>query len=177
MARPEVFSLAHDPRGSGHARSMTTHQWPARVLPVHQLGAVVHGPVVVARSPGVVAALRCVFAFDAGLHLFGVVRCQGVQAEAASRQTFPRREGREDMPRSEPRLIVRTDGLEGAAHRWGSASGGNDQFGMELNYWVGTVPSDGRLHLEMSWLEVGLAGEERDLELREHGSSDLELLL
>lgn len=70
------LALSVHPGEAGMLGSMTTHRWPAQVLPVDRLGAVVHGPLVLGRSAGVVAALRCVFAFEAGLHLFGVLRCE-----------------------------------------------------------------------------------------------------
>ncbi|MGY1841507.1 MULTISPECIES: hypothetical protein [unclassified Modestobacter] len=63
-------------------------RWPA-APPPDDLGAVVHCPVLLARSPGIAAGLRCVFAHPGGLHLPVVVRAEGVQAEAAGRRTFP----------------------------------------------------------------------------------------
>ncbi|MCI2238033.1 hypothetical protein MO973_38250 [Paenibacillus sp. TRM 82003] len=68
---------------------MTMHRWPP-ALPPDELGAVVHGPVVLARATGIVAGLRCVFAHTGGLLLPVVLRAGGVQAEAAARQTFSR---------------------------------------------------------------------------------------
>lgn len=65
---------------------MTRLRWPAQLPPDDELGAVVHGPVVLARSPGIAAGLRCVFAHPTGLHLPLVLRAEGVQAEAAGRR-------------------------------------------------------------------------------------------
>jgi hypothetical protein len=50
------------------------------------LGVVVHSGLVLARSQGVVAALRRITAFPAGLNLDAVVLAREVHAEAADRQ-------------------------------------------------------------------------------------------
>jgi hypothetical protein len=42
--------------------------WPYRRLPV-ELGAVVHGPALLARTDEVAVGTRCVFAHPQGLHL------------------------------------------------------------------------------------------------------------
>ena len=65
---------------------MRAHRWGAVVEPT-DLGAVVHGPVVLGRAPGIVAGLRCVFGHTDGLWLPFVLRAEGVQAEAAFRQS------------------------------------------------------------------------------------------
>ncbi|WP_432510096.1 hypothetical protein [Kineococcus sp. SYSU DK001] len=42
------------------------------------LGALAHGPVVLARAPGIGVGLRCVFAFPEGLKLWFVAHCRDV---------------------------------------------------------------------------------------------------
>ncbi|MGY1747726.1 hypothetical protein [Modestobacter sp. SYSU DS0511] len=132
------------------------HRWPATPAP-DALGAVVHGPVLLARSPGIAAGLRCVFAHPGGLHLPIVVRATGVQAEAAGRRTFPRRKGE---PQSWSGLLVTltVDGVTGPADPVGPTSSGSiDSFRSEGSYWAGALPRDGRLTLTVGWPAAGLA--------------------
>ena len=136
---------------------MSRLRWPPHVLP-EELGAVVHGPVVLARSPGIVAGLRCVFAHPSGLHLPVTVRAEGVQAEAAGRRTFPRGEGTRPEPWSGLQLTVEADGESRTVDPAGQeSSGSEDHFRAEVTYWVGTLPRDGRLRLTLGWPEAGLA--------------------
>ena len=95
---------------------MTRHRWAAAVPP-DELGVVVHGPVLLARSPGIAAGLRCVYAHPGGLRLPLVLRAAGVQAEAAGRTTSPRfRDDAGDRePWSGPTLDVEVDGIRGVA--------------------------------------------------------------
>ena len=131
------------------------------------LGAVVHGPAVIARSPGIAIAVRCVFARPGGLELDLVLRAVGVQAEAAGRQSF----GEHARVLSEtdgsvqpwtggfePDLTVEIDGRRAVIYPFeqGTSSGG-DEFTSELRLAVGTLPSDGRVTLIASWPRAGLA--------------------
>lgn len=144
---------------------MPRHRWPAQLPPRDELGAVVHGPVVLARSPGIAAGLRCVFAHPGGLHLPLVLRADGVQAEAASRRTFPRHRPGESPPAERAReawggllLSIEVDGESGIADPAAQeASGGADAFDLEASYWVGRLPSDRRLRLTLAWPRAGLA--------------------
>lgn len=143
-----------------HDRGVRAHRWPPAVEP-EDLGAVVHGPVVLARAPGIVAALRCVFAHSAGLSLPFVLRAEGVQAEAALRQS---RWGGidEDGPQgwSEPAVAVRVGGHEGFADAsQASGSGGEDAYDLDANFWIDVLPdelSGNRLELTVSWPQAGL---------------------
>ena len=150
---------------------MTRHRWPA-ALPPDELGVVVHGPVLLARSPGIAAGLRCVYAHPGGLLLPLVVRADGVQAEAAGRNTFPRHrsEARERDPWSGLTLEVAVDGICGiadAAHHESSGSG--DAFSSEGRYWIDRLPHDGRLRLTVAWPEAGLARKTAVLALEDLG--------
>ncbi|WP_380170619.1 hypothetical protein ACFEMC_16375 [Kineococcus sp. DHX-1] len=150
---------------------MRAHRWPPAVEP-EDLGAVVHGPVVLARAPGIVAALRCVFAHSTGLSLPFVLRAEGVQAEAALRQS---RWGGidDDGPQgwSEPAVAVRVGGHEGFADAsQASGSGGEDAYDLDANFWIGVLPDqaagDHRLELTVSWPQAGLPGTTTVLTLR-----------
>ncbi|MQA34450.1 hypothetical protein [Modestobacter roseus] len=136
-------------------------RWPATPAPDALgpvvLGVVVHGPVLLARSPGIAAGLRCVFAHPGGLHLPIVVRATGVQAEAAGRRTFPRRDG-EPQPWSGLLVTLTVDGVTGPADPVGpTSSGGADSFRSEGSWWAGALPNDGRLTVTVGWPAAGLA--------------------
>ncbi|MGY1845380.1 hypothetical protein [Modestobacter sp. SYSU DS0875] len=131
-------------------------RWPATPAP-DALGAVVHGPVLLARSPGIAAGLRCVFAHPGGLHLPMVVHAVGVQAEAAGRRTFPR-PGAERQPWSGLLVRLTVDDVTGPADPVGPTSSGSiDSFRSEGSYWAGALPRDGRLTLTVGWPAAGLA--------------------
>ena len=135
---------------------MTRLRWPAQ-LPPDELGLVAHGPVVVARSPGIAAGLRCVFAHPGGLHLLLVLRADGVQAEAASRRSRHRTPDAAPDPWSGPELVVDLDGEARLADPSGRQSSSSaDRFDLEADYWIGALPADGRLRLTVGWPEAGL---------------------
>jgi hypothetical protein len=128
---------------------VTRHRWPA-ALPPDELGVVVHGPVLLARSPGIAAGLRCVYAHPGGLRLPLVLRAADVQADAAARTTSPR--FRDDAGDREPwsglTLDVEVDGIRGVADAANQESSGNaDDFSLEGTYWIDRLPRDGRLRL------------------------------
>lgn len=168
-----------------HDRGVRAHRWPPAVEP-EDLGAVVHGPVVLARAPGIVAALRCVFAHPTGLSLPFVLRAEGVQAEAAGRQS---RWGGvdEDGPQgwSEPVLAVRVGGHEGFVDAsQASGSGSDDAYDLDATYWVDVLPEDvagpsgdPRLELTVSWPQAGLPETTTVLTLRPWTSEDVLRLL
>jgi hypothetical protein len=131
------------------------------------LGVLVHGPAVVARSTGIVAAVRCIFASPGGLEIDLVLRAIGVQAEAAGRQSFGGHVPH--MPPagetigtwrggSEPVLLVEVNGRRATAYpsEQGS-SGGEDHFDSEMSVAIPELPSDGLIKLSVSWPEAGLA--------------------
>ncbi|MDQ1288598.1 MAG: hypothetical protein QG622_2164 [Actinomycetota bacterium] len=137
------------------------HRWPP-ALPPEALGAVVHGPVIIARSPGVVVGLRCVFAYPEGLRLPVVVVATGVHAEAAQRQRGYW--GSPDGDLGEPPgsswllLDVQVNGKEGEVEPFAEAdSTGEDRHVQESEYWIGELPDDGTLRLGAAWPQVGLA--------------------
>jgi hypothetical protein len=138
---------------------VTRHRWAA-AGPPDELGVVVHGPVLLARSPGIAAGLRCVYAHPGGLRLPLVLRAAGVQAEAAGRTTLPRfRDDAGDRePWSGPTLDVEVDGIRGVADAANQESSGNaDDFSLEGTFWIDRLPRDGRLRLTVAWPEAGLA--------------------
>jgi hypothetical protein len=138
-------------------------RWPASVLPLRELGAVVHGPVLLARSPGIAAGLRCVFAHASGLHLPLVLHAEGVRAEAAMRRTFPTPGGTAEIdPWSGPVLTVELDGETrtadaGQQESSGGSTADSDVFDLAASYWIGRLPPDGVLGLTFAWPEAGLA--------------------
>jgi hypothetical protein len=138
---------------------VTSARWPSQVLPF-ELGAVVHGPVLLARSPGIAAGLRCVFAHPGGLHLPLVLHAEGVQAEAAGRRTFPPpggASGRDSW--SGPVLTVELDGESRTADAGSQeSSGGSDAFDMAAAYWIGRLPRNGVVTLTFAWPQAGLSG-------------------
>lgn len=146
------------------------HRWPAGVVP-DELGVVVHGPAVLARSPGIAVGLRCVFAHPTGLHLPLLVRARDVQAEAASRWSFPRGP-RDDRPATggEPwsglQVGLELNGRTGTVDAGRTtSSGGADSFRSEVTCWIGELPEDGRLRLTVGWPQAGLAETTTVLEL------------
>jgi hypothetical protein len=129
---------------------MPTDRWNAR-RPPQELGVVVHGPVVLARSPGIAVGLRCVFAHPTGLHLPLVLLAEGVQAEAAVRHS------RSSEPAG-PTLRAEVDGQDGRADATRSAwTGSTDHFELQADHWIGALPADARLTLVAGWPEAGLA--------------------
>jgi len=147
---------------------MARLRWPAD-LPPDELGAVVHGPVLLGRSPGIAVGLRCVFAHPTVLHLPLVLRAEGVQAEAALRQSGHRR-GIEEMPPHDPwsglLLSVEVDGeTRRADPAAATSSGSDDRFDLEATYWIGGLPRDRRLGLTVGWPQAGLAEHTTVLEL------------
>ncbi|PRY12493.1 hypothetical protein [Kineococcus rhizosphaerae] len=159
---------------------MRAHRWAAAVEPT-DLGAVVHGPVVLARAPGIVAGLRCVFAHTDGLWLPFVLRAEGVQAEAATRQSFSGHLPLDETGPgtwSEPVVAIGVDGDEGFADASrSSGGGGEDSFDLDAGYWVDRVPSDGRLTVTVSWPQAGLPETRTDLVLSPWTAADVLPLL
>ena len=148
-----------------------THRWPPRAVP-DELGVVVHGPVVLARSPGIAAGLRCVFAHPTGLHLPLVLRARGVQAEAAMRRTSRRERGEVPAvePWSGPLLTVEVNGRRGTCdHGRATSSGGQEHYAADAAHWIDELPRDGRLALTLSWPAAGLAEATTVLQLDDLG--------
>ncbi|MCZ2829052.1 hypothetical protein O2W14_09425 [Modestobacter sp. VKM Ac-2986] len=152
-------------------------RWPSAPLPRDELGVVVHGPVVLARSPGITAALRYVLAHPDGLHLPVVLRAEGVQAEAAGRELHRHRV---TAPAQGPAVAadpwtgllvtVDADGEQrtadpGRSHSSARSDPRSDSFESEAGYWIGRLPTDGRLRLTVSGPQAGLAEATTVLEL------------
>lgn len=150
---------------------MTRHRWPAVPVP-DDLGVIVHGPVLLARAPGIAVGLRCVFAHPDGLHLPLVLHATGVHAEAAARQSFRRNSD----PPADSRgaegawsgmvVTAEVDGTSGVADPAGEgATGGGDAFRLRASYWVGALPVDHRLRLTVAWPQAGLPATSSELRL------------
>ena len=148
-------------------------RWPPALTPSDELGVVVHGPVVLARSPGITAALRYVLAHPSGLHLPLLVRAEGVQAEAAGHDLRRRRSTeREYGPEvgSDPwtgvLLSVVADGKERTADPGRTHSSARaDSFDSEAVHWIGRLPTDGRLRITIAWPQAGLTEATTELQL------------
>jgi hypothetical protein len=149
---------------------MSAPRWPLERPPDDEMGVVVHGPVLLARSPGIAAGLRCVFAYPSGLQLPLALRAEGVQAEAANRGSYsPGLGERSGQPwRGEPwpgpALLAGTDGeqrrvVPGAATSGGGRmlGGTDDGYRFDGFYWIGHLPTDSTLRLTIAWPEAGLA--------------------
>ena len=140
---------------------MTLHRW-SPATPPDELGAVVHGPVILARATGIVAGLRCVFAHTTGLLLPFVLRAEAVQAEAASRQAFghihePITDPDDTRSWSLPQVHVAVNDQAGFADSSGGpTSGGDDDFEMQARFWIDEIPRDGRLGITVAWPQAGL---------------------
>ena len=150
-------------------------RWPPAPVLHHELGAVVHGPTVLARSPGITAALRHVIAHPGGLYLTLVVHARDVHAEAAARdrsrhlRTPTDRSPREDPgsdPWSGPLVTVTVDGDERRADAGsGQSSSDADSHHSEAVHWIGRLPTDGRLRITVAWPQAGLAEATTELQL------------
>jgi hypothetical protein len=149
---------------------MSVPRWQGH-HPPDELGAVVHGPRILAGSAagGVLAGLRCIFAHPAGLHLPVVVAASGIYAEAAERRRAHHlgeahaREnaGEEPAVRTDPlrqlSLIVELNGRAGQAEPYQSqGSWGEDRYDQQADYWIPKLPADGKIGITASWPEIGL---------------------
>lgn len=142
---------------------MTPHRWPAAARP-DELGAIAHGPVVLARAPGIVAALRCVFAHTDGILLPFVLRAHGVQGEAACRHFFRHHVEPSDeeiagfaAPWSAPQVHVEVNDVAGFTDPGGGpSSGGDEDFEMQAHFWIDEIPRDGELGITVAWPQAGL---------------------
>lgn len=155
---------------------VSVHRFPPAVTP-DELGAVVHGPIILARATGIVVGLRCVFAHTAGLQLPMVLRATGVKAEAASRSRQRPLGEHDPRPFSGPTMHVEVGDHSG----WADPSqtrttGGKDYFAMDANYWINQVPSDPRLFLTVTWLQAGLPESRTELALDHLDNYDDQIL-
>lgn len=149
---------------------MNRHRWGA-VPPPDDLGAVVHGPVLLARGTRIAAGLRCVYAYPTGLSLPFVVRARGLSADVVARWSsetlaedpvFPA----DHEPWSGVRFAVEVGDLSGPADPVGlRGHGGLEDFDAEGLLWVGELPVDGLVRLTVSWAEAGLPVSTTDLRL------------
>lgn len=107
---------------------------------------IAHGPALLARSPGIVVGLRCIFAHSVGLRLLVVLHAVGTQAEAAGRHT------------PGVSIVVAVNGRTGhALPVTQSGSFNNDHFDLDLDVWIPELPEDSQLPITCSWPQAGLA--------------------
>ncbi len=176
-------TAVHQPRSGEHDEDLTSRRLLAGAVAVPQatavpprswahppkgqpvkpdeelLGIVVHSGLVLASDKGVVAALRRITAFPAGLSLDAVVLEAAAPPDHLHKQAtiepphLPRF-GRGD----ELRLAVLTRGDEPQSlHPYQASSSGNDtHYRFEASYWAAPLPVHGLLTLVCAWPEVGL---------------------
>jgi len=145
------------------------HRFPPAVEP-DELGAVVHGPVVLARAPGIVAALRCVYAHTGGLSLRFVLRAEGVQAEAALR--------RHRESHAEPLVVIEVGEVVGRADAsQARMSASDDAFDLDANFWIDELPVENRLAVTVAWPQAGLPEARTELRLKPWDPQDVLPLL
>lgn len=162
-----------------HAEAVTEHQWPAQ-LPPHELGAIAHGPLILAQAPGITAGLRCVYAHPSGLHLPLVLRASGEHIRDATAWnpgtlrrypsgSFAERENSQHgyTPYSEPQLIVEVNGTRGVATTTGALHASDDDqvWARDAAYWIDDLPRDGLLRITLSWPQAGLPQTRSELTL------------
>lgn len=137
--------------------------------------------MVLARSPGIVAGLRCVFAHTGGLSLPFVLRAEGVQGEAGGRQSHSHRLSLDELGPgsfSEPRVVVQVGESEGLADAsQASSSGGEDSYDLDATFWIDELPTDGGLVVTVSWPQAGLAESRTELQLAPWTAEDVLRLL
>ncbi|MGI4896130.1 MAG: hypothetical protein ACRYF3_13560 [Janthinobacterium lividum] len=116
---------------------MSEPLWAPRRSP-HELGVIAHGPLVLARAEGIVAALRCVFAHPDGLHLPLVLRADAERASDLGRWSyghlrrhggFASRQGQQggEWAYSAPELIVEINGRRGLVGTDGPIHANDDE--------------------------------------------------
>jgi hypothetical protein len=138
---------------------MTGHRWAA-AAPSQELGAVAHGPLLLARvgsdTDGIAVGARCVIAHPTGLLVPVVLMASGVYAEAARRLRFPSDQSVADNWSG---LVVtaQLDGLAGEVlPQAEQSSAGDEAYQQETNYWIGALPEDETLLLTVAWPRIGL---------------------
>ncbi len=157
-------------RPSGRLSRVTRERWLG-TPPEAELGAVVHGPLVLARTSGIAVGLRCVFAHPTGLHVPLVVLARAIHAEAAGRQTghqpAPSGYRPSDPPGwSQLELVGQVNGRTGEMSPFSATrSSSLDRYTEQAEYWIGELPRDGVLRLTVAWPRLGLASATTTLRL------------
>ena len=129
--------------------------------PPESLGAVVHGPIVLGRAPGIAVGLRCIFGYPSGLSLQVVLRARGVQAEAAARRSEYAGVGYQGHGSTarRPQELLSVD-VAGRLHPLSpvhtETSSGDDVFDHEATYWLSPLPRERELVLVVAWPQAGL---------------------
>lgn len=130
--------------------------------PPDALGAVVHGPALLARDVGIAVGLRCVFAYAGGLLLPLALAVRGEPANLAGAVSF----GNDPAPTL--RLVATMNGKSGAVESWRTEGlGGSGRYDLHSTYWISELPTDDRLRLTVAWPEIGLSETGTDLLLSE----------
>ncbi|WP_432536214.1 hypothetical protein [Kineococcus arenarius] len=138
---------------------MTDHVWHA-VRPPHDLGVIVHGPVILASAPDIAAGLRAVFAYPSGLHLLLTYRAVGERAVDAGSWSYGRVRRypgpTADNPYTSPELHVTVNDSAGPAHTSGHIFNSDDAFSVNASYWISELPLDDRVLITLEWPYAGL---------------------
>ncbi|PPK98589.1 hypothetical protein CLV92_101288 [Kineococcus xinjiangensis] len=149
---------------------MEEHSWHGR--PPHDLGVIVHGPLILSRAPDIAAGLRAVVAYPSGLHLMLAYRAVGERANDARSWSYGRVRRypgpTKDNPYSFPHLHVTVNDHAGPAHTRGAMhNSGDDAFSVDASYWIDELPRDGRVGIALEWPHAGLPLTETVLTLQD----------
>lgn len=126
-----------------------------------RLGALAHGPVLLARVPGIAVGLRCVFAFPEGLKLWFVAHARDVDLVPANPSPRSEEEAAELSRRwsefpagaDEPVVHVGVGGIRQRLplHARGDHSSGTGARHVSGELRVLGLPADGRVTVDVSW--------------------------
>lgn len=143
----------------------------------HEIGAVAHGPMVIARNEGITVALRSITAFSSGLEIAVTVVGRGIHAEAVQRQytapavTDPQTgRSRPGPKRGRPMNLRALDDpvlqpvMRGDSQGWYNTA---NLYQREYLYEISGLPNTRHLPLIAKWPEVGLDPATIDLLLPE----------
>ena len=154
-------------------------RWMPTIVP-DEAGVPVHDPLLLSRAPGIRAVLTHLRAHTdpPGLMLHLHLSAVDVHAEAAVRQLdhVPRRRLDLDDDSGDsgpgPALHVQFDDVAApvpattrAVRTFEDTATGEVRFSWEATYWIGGLPTDGRIHLRTSWPQAGLPEAEHTLVL------------
>lgn len=150
--------------------------WHIGMLPpeTSDLGAIAHGPAVLARSPGLQVGLRTIIAYKGGLELAVMVIATGAHADVAERQYRAPAEIDPVTGRPNPQPVF------GVAFRFSAADDSTEQpfprrstaarskpgvFRREFLYTTSELPRSTLVRYLVAWPQVGLSATTVELTL------------
>lgn len=163
---------------------MTLRRWPSMPFAEDEVGAVVHGPVVIGRSPNAVVAIRYVSALREGLYLAVAARAHVDNRQPAStyEATLAALEQADDLGMGpdyvgDLRLLITVDDITGPATppRAESSTTGPEIM-IEASYWIDRLPTNQQLTLDASWPMMGVAENHSTLTLDKLDDLDARVL-